>query len=162
MHYIIFDLEWNQPTDVRSAVQDPVFLHGEIVEIGAVKLDSNFRPVDELRIYVKPQYYTRMHQDVVILTGIREKLLAEQGIPFPAAHQKFIEWCGDEYAFMTWSMNDMPMLVDNMVLHGIDVSDLPECYDVQRIFCREIMRGNTLYSLDYYLHYNIYSYITPP
>ena len=49
---------------------------------------------------------------------------------------------------MTWSMNDIPMLVDNMVLHGIDVSDLPECYDIQRIFCREIMRGNTLYSLE--------------
>lgn len=148
MHYIIFDLEWNQPTDARSIVHEPVYLNGEIMEIGAVKLDEHFCPVDELRIYIKPQHYTRMHQDVVILTGIREKLLAEQGIPFPEAYLKFIDWCGDEYAFMTWSMNDMPMLVDNMVLHGIDVSDLPECYDIQRLFCREIMRGNTLYSLE--------------
>ena len=148
MNYIIFDLEWNQPADARSTIQEPVYLSGEIIEIGAVKLDDSFRPVDELRLYIKPQYYTRMHREIVILTGIRDKLLAEQGIPFPEAYQKFIDWCGEEYAFMTWSMNDMPMLIDNMVLHGIDISDLPECYDIQRIFSREIMRCNTLYSLD--------------
>ena len=67
MHYIFFDLEWNQPTDARSIVQEPGYLNGEVTEIGAVKLDAHFCPVDELRIYVKPQHYIRMHQDVVIL-----------------------------------------------------------------------------------------------
>ena len=148
MNYIIFDLEWNQPMDERSTIQDPVYLTGEIVEIGAVKLDDKFCPMDELRLYITPKYYTRMHQEIVLLTGIKDKLLAEQGVPFPEAYQKFTNWCGEEYAFMTWSMNDMPMLIDNMVLHGIDISDLPECYDVQRIFSREIMRGNTRYSLE--------------
>ena len=36
MNYIIFDLEWNQPADERSTVQDPVYLNGEIIDIGAV------------------------------------------------------------------------------------------------------------------------------
>jgi DNA polymerase III epsilon subunit-like protein len=148
MNYIVFDLEWNQPPDERSIIQEPVYLNGEIVEIGAVKLDDSFRPVDELRLYIKPQFYTRMHREIVLLTGIRDKLLAEQGIPFPEAYQKFIDWCGEEYVFMTWSTNDMPMLIDNMVLHGIDLSDLPECCDVQRIFSREIMGGSTQYSLE--------------
>ena len=148
MNYIVFDLEWNQPADERSTVQDPVYLNGEIIEIGAVKLDDKFCPMDELRLYITPKYYTRMHQEIVVLTGFKDKLLAEQGIPFPEAYKKFIDWCGDEYAFMTWSMNDMPMLVDNMVLHGIDISDLPECYDIQRIFSREIMRGDTRCSLE--------------
>ena len=67
MHYIIFDLEWNQPTDASSIVQEPGYLNGEVIEIGAVKLDAHFCPVDELRIYVKPQHDIRMHQDVVIL-----------------------------------------------------------------------------------------------
>lgn len=148
MNYIIFDLEWNQPADERTTVQEPVYLSGEIVEIGAVKLDSRFQPVDELRLYITPKYYTRMLRQLVTLTGIRDSLLAEQGIPFPEAYRKFTDWCGEEYAFMTWSMNDMPMLVDNMVLHGMDVSELPECYDVQRIFSREIMHGDTRYSLE--------------
>lgn len=42
MDYIILDLEWNRPADGSSMVQDPVHLGGEIVEIGAVKLDENF------------------------------------------------------------------------------------------------------------------------
>ena len=148
MNYVIFDLEWNQPMDERSTVQEPVYLSGEIIEIGAVKLDENFKPIDELRLYIAPKYYTRVHQKIVLLTGIRDKVLAEQGIPFPEAYQKFIDWCGEEYAFMTWSMSDMPVLIDNMLLHGMDVSDLPECYDIQRIFSREIMRGSTRYSLE--------------
>lgn len=148
MKYIIFDLEWNQPFDEVAIIQDPVYLTGEIVEIGAVMLDENFCPMDELRLYIAPKYYTKMHKQIAALTGIHDKDLAERGIPFPEAYQKFVSWCGEEYAFMTWSMNDMPMLIDNMILHGIDVSDLPECYDIQRIFSREIMRGETRYSLD--------------
>lgn len=57
MKYVIFDLEWNQPADYAATIQEPVYLTGEIVEIGAVKLDENFSPIDELRIFVKPQYY---------------------------------------------------------------------------------------------------------
>lgn len=57
MNYIIFDLEWNQPMDERSTVLKPVYLSGEIVEIGAVKLNDQFCPVDELRLYITPKYY---------------------------------------------------------------------------------------------------------
>jgi len=148
LKYIIFDLEWNQPADYSSTIEEPVYLTGEIVEIGAVKLDENFCPMDEIRIFIKPQYYTKMHKEIVTLTGIRDQILEKQGVPFTEGYRRFIDWCGDEYAFMTWSMNDMPMLIDNMLLHGIDISNLPECYDVQRIFSREIMRGETRYSLD--------------
>ena len=49
---------------------------------------------------------------------------------------------------MTWSMSDLPMLVDGMLLHGMDVSRLPDWCDLQRIFGREIMRSSTRYSLD--------------
>ena len=148
MKYIIFDLEWNQAPDEISILQDPVYLTGEIIEIGAVKLDEHFCPEDELRLFIKPQYYTKLHKRIVSLTGIRDKDLDEKGMTFLDAYDHFVKWCGDEYAFMTWSMSDMPMLIDNMVLHGIDVSEMPECYDIQRIFGREIMRSETKYSLD--------------
>lgn len=148
MNYIIFDLEWNQPASWDLAITQPIYLSGEIIEIGAVMLDEQFKPVDELRLFVVPQYYAKMHKEVTALTGIRDRDLAEKGMPFPEAYAKFIAWCGEEYAFMTWSMNDMPVLIDNMILHGLDVSNLPECYDIQRIFSREIMRGETRYSLE--------------
>ena len=148
MNYIIFDLEWNQPSDPSAAVTEPLLLTGEIIEIGAVKLGEDFTPVDELRLYVTPKYYTRMHKRIAALTGIRDKDLMSRGIPFPEAYAQFRQWCGEEYSFMTWSMSDVPELVDNMLLHGIDVSDLPVCYDIQRMFSREIMRSSTRFSLD--------------
>ena len=149
MNYIIFDLEWNQPTEEATTIREPFYLPGEIIEIGAAKLDEHFHVIDTLRVYSKPQYYKKMHKRIASLTGIHDKLLEEQGLPFPEAYRKFIDWCGEKYAFMTWSMSDLPTLIDNMALHGIDISDLPDWYDLQRIFGREIMRGTVKYSLEY-------------
>lgn len=149
MNYIIFDLEWNQPTEEATAIQEPFYLPGEIIEIGAAKLDEHFHVIDTLRVYSKPQHYKKMHKRIASLTGIHDKLLEEQGLPFPEAYRKFIDWCGEKYAFMTWSMSDLPTLIDNMALHGIDISGLPDWYDLQRIFGREIMRGTVKYSLEY-------------
>lgn len=149
MNYIIFDLEWNQPTDDLSTVVDPIYFPGDIIEIGAAKLDEHFQLVDTLRVYSKPKFYPKMHKRIASLTGIHDKLLEEQGLPFPEAYAKFIDWCGDEYTFMTWSMSDLPTLIDNMVAYGVDISDLPDWYDLQRIFGREIMRSTVKYSLEY-------------
>lgn len=148
MNYIIFDLEWNQSADERSAISQPVYLAGEIIEIGAVKLDENFRITDELRLYISPVFYPKMHKRIATLTGIHDRDLAEKGIPFPQAYRQFLDWCGSEFTFMTWSMSDLPVLVDNLAVHGMDLSGLPECCDIQRIFSREIMRSDTRYSLD--------------
>lgn len=149
MNYIIFDLEWNQPADETTTILEPIYFPGEIIEIGAAKLDEHFHVVDTLRVYSRPQYYPKMHKRIASLTGIHDKLLEEQGLPFPDAYQKFLDWCGEEYAFMTWSMSDLPTLIDNMVLYGIDISNLPDWYDLQRIFGREIMRSTVKYSLEY-------------
>lgn len=148
MNYIIFDLEWNQCGSECEIITEPVCLPGEIIEIGAVKLNDAFEKTDELRLYIKPQHYTKLHRKIVTLTGIRDKLLAEQGLPFPQAFEKFMAFCGEEYSFMTWSRSDLPILVDNMLLHGIDVSNLPDTYDLQRIFSREIMRFSRKMALD--------------
>ena len=151
MNYVIFDLEWNQPADETGILREPVYLEGEIIEIGAVKLDDSFALVDELRLFIRPRYYQKMHKRIAALTGIHDRDLLEHGLSFPDAYEKFVRWCGEDYAFMTWSMSDMPMLIDNMILHDLDISDLPECYDLQRIFGREIMRRDVRYCLDYAL-----------
>ena len=151
MEYVIFDLEWNQPPVETAAVTEPVYLEGEIIEIGAVKLNDAFEPVDELRLYIAPQYYTKMHRKIASLTGIHDRDLQSRGVPFPEAFEAFQKWCGEDYAYMTWSMSDLPMLMDNMRLYGIDTSELPVCYDIQRMFSREIMRENGRFSLDHAL-----------
>ena len=148
MNYIIFDLEWNQPQDKSPLMVNNICLDGEIIQLGAVKLNAQFTVVDAFCMYVQPKHYQKLHNRIVALTGISDKILAEQGVSFPEMYTRFMQWCGDEYAFMTWSMSDLPILIDNLLIHQMDVTNIPVCYDIQRIFSREIMRGDTRYSLE--------------
>ena len=48
MDYIIFDLEWNQPysNDISFMKRARMPLTGEIIQIGAIKLNENLEIVD--------------------------------------------------------------------------------------------------------------------
>ena len=148
MNYIVFDLEWNQPANETLQVLEPVYLTGEIIEIGAVKLNDRFETVDELRLYIQPRYYEKMHRKIASLTGISDRCLQQQGLPFPEAMEQFLAWCGEDYGYITWSDSDLPVLMENMQLWGMDVSRMPPSYDAQRMFGRELMREDRQYSLD--------------
>jgi hypothetical protein len=52
---------------------------------------------------------------------------------------------------MTWSFSDLPILIDNLLIHGMDISRFPDCCDIQRMCSREIMNSNTRYSLEHVL-----------
>ena len=41
--YIVLDLEWNQPLDRASTIREPFSFDSEIIEIGALRLDEQFR-----------------------------------------------------------------------------------------------------------------------
>ena len=71
MHYVVMDLEWNQAMSSKSSVFNklPIHLRGEIIEIGAVKLNEDMTPGEEFKIDVKPVYFKRMHYKVKKLTG---------------------------------------------------------------------------------------------
>ena len=71
MHYVVMDLEWNQAMSSKSSVFNklPIHLRGEIIEIGAVKLNEDMTPGEEFQIDVKPMYFRRMHYKVKKLTG---------------------------------------------------------------------------------------------
>ena len=56
MNYIVMDLEWNQ-SKKEEENQDMKY---EIIQIGAVKLDSNLEIIDEFSSYIRPQVYLEM------------------------------------------------------------------------------------------------------
>ena len=59
MHYIVFDLEWNQSkTGLEKETKEIPF---EIIEIGAVKLDEEFRLEDKFQRFIRPQVYRELH-----------------------------------------------------------------------------------------------------
>ena len=147
MYYIVLDFEWNQPLTDRDMLTDPFPFDSEIIEIGAVKLDESFAAVEEFKTLIRPQFYPHMNGAVVRLTKIRPQEL-ENAPLFPEAFQAFLDWCGDDCALCSWGPDDIPVLLDNMLLHHIPVEPFPYCYDLQRIFAREILREDRQCSLE--------------
>ena len=136
MNYIVLDLEWNQPRYAGEMVEDPVHLVGEIVQIGAVKMNERLSIKDELRLTVKPRYYRKMHRKVARITGLDNKSL-EKGVSFPEAFRRLTKFCGKDFVFLTWGPDDVPMLRDNMILFHLDEDWLPPFYDLQVPFCHQ-------------------------
>ena len=68
MDYVVLDLEWNQASDSRDARNR--LLTFEIIEIGAVKLNSRMEIVDTFEELIRPQVYDTMHHITEKLIGI--------------------------------------------------------------------------------------------
>ncbi len=148
MHYIVLDLEWNQPISREKFITEPVKLRGEIVQIGAVKLDESFNTVDTFDIMISPRHYRIMNRKVMELTGIHTSDI-RHALPFPTAFRRFLEFCGEDWIMLTWGCDDVPMLKDNLTLHGLPHSLLPRHYDVQPIFDHQVTREKRQCSLTY-------------
>ena len=54
MNYIVLDLEWNQAVTKEKVIRKPFPLHGEIIQIGAIKLDAQLQELETLKLLVKP------------------------------------------------------------------------------------------------------------
>lgn len=149
MDTIILDMEWNQPFSKKRMMKSPVCLTGEIIQIGAVKLDKNYCIVDTFKIMITPQYYTKMHKKVSDLTKITTEEL-QYGFSFPtafAALKYFRAWCGKEFVFLAWGTDDITTLHANLALHGLDSAWIPESYDIQLIFDEQITKEKRQVSL---------------
>ena len=135
MHYVVVDLEWNQAMSSKSSVFNrlPIHLRGEIIEIGAVKLNEDFTPGEEFTIDVKPVYFRRMHYKVKKITGFDKDRLAH-GVPFPEALEQFRAWCGDDVTFITWGCDDQGILEQNIIIHDLDWDWISGWINLQMIY----------------------------
>lgn len=136
MQYVVLDMEWNQPWPGSPSAKRvlPVPIHGEIIQIGAVHLHEDGTLGDEFQVLIQPKYYRRLNSRVSKLTGIKEARLRQEGLPFPDAIAKFQEWCADASIFLTWGFDDIRILQENIMLHGLDPQWVARWYNVQMIF----------------------------
>ncbi len=145
MNYVILDFEWNQAASKSETITAPIRLNGEIIQIGAVKTDENFKLTDKFDAYISPRFYTVMNRHVQKITGISGELLS-LGEPFADVYKKFINWCGNEFGFITWGYDDIPMLVSNLIIHGIDPPVFKH-YNLQLIFKNQADNSREQWSL---------------
>ena len=127
MSYIVLDLEWNQAMSSNASVFNrlPIHLSGEIIQIGAVKLDDDFCPAEEFQSDVRPIYFRSMHYKVKKLTGIDKERLSH-GDTFPTVFEHFREWCGEDPVFVTWGYDDRRIMEQNIIFDGYYRSPLGE------------------------------------
>ena len=158
MHYITLDLEWNQAYQQKAlAVQKRLSLRlrGEVIQIGAVKLDEKMQPCGSFSMIVRPKFYRRILRHVSRLTGITQEQI-DNGIPLPEAAEKFRRFCGEDYAFLTWGPDDIPMLADNLRVHKLPTDWLSPTYDLQPMFNKMTDGENRQRSLEFAMeHYSI-------
>ncbi len=154
MHFIVLDLEWNQAYSHEHMFRyNGMPVTGEIVQIGAVRLDSENRQAETFSCLVKPKHYKKMHWKVEKLTGITTKAINANGISLPEAFDHFLAFCGEDASVLTWGTDAYPMLLSNLRINSIPVDSLPPFYDLQKIYARTVLKERKQTSLSSALEY---------
>lgn len=133
-NYIILDLEWNQSPEGREkSVEGLPF---EIIELGAVKTDNRGHILSEFHRLITPKVYTKLHYRISEVTQMDIQELNQEGGPFPDVIRDFLEWCGEDYLFCTWSPMDLTELQRNMEFYEMEIPfERPlYYYDVQKLY----------------------------
>lgn len=148
MNYIVLDLEWNQAADLKTKLENELVF--EIIEIGAVKLDSNRKETDAFHELIKPQVFHKMNQVTGELIHLRMEQL-KNCRTFVEVANDFIKWCGEDYIFCTWGNLDLLELQRNMDYYNMtSLSEKPmKYYDIQKLFSIAFEDKKSRRSLEY-------------
>lgn len=148
MNYIVLDLEWNQSnTGEEPEIKEIPF---EIIDMGAIKLNSDRDMIDEFNQLVKPVVYQHMHKITSKIIHLHMKDL-QKGRPFEEVIREFIDWCGKDYIFCTWGPLDLYEMQRNIRYYGLKLlSDVPIRFlDTQKLFSIAYEDSKLRRSLEY-------------
>lgn len=151
MNYILLDLEWNQAYYEQSqAVQKRLGtrLRGEVIQIGAVKLNESLTLCGSFSVIVKPKFFRRIHRHVMELTGIDQNMI-DRGVSLQEATERFKRFCGEDCVLLTWGPDDVPMFADNLRANELPTDWMPQVYDLQVIYNMQTDGGSRQRSLEY-------------
>ncbi len=147
MNYIVLDLEWNQEnTGLQREVETLPF---EIIEIGAVKLNSEGEILDKFSELIRPQVYKVMHHITGKLLHLQMKEL-EGGRTFREVAGEFLDWCGEDYVFCTWGGTDLTELQRNLEFYDMKAFEngpIP-FLDIQKLFSLAYEDGKSRRALE--------------
>ena len=116
--HVVLDFEFTS-IDQKYVEERKVVKH-EIIEIGAVLLDCNYRQISRFCTYVKPEFSTHVKPSVSKLTGITDKDL-ENAPSLKEAIEKMTVWIGTDKRtrVYSWSDTDLHQLKNECRLKNI-------------------------------------------
>ncbi|VYT94536.1 exonuclease [Clostridium tertium] len=129
MKYIIFDLEFNQSSNKEDRVLQLPF---EIIQIGALKLDENFKTISTFNELVKPTVYKTVLCYIQDLTKITDEMVSTAK-NFMDIYSEFMNFIGKEdITFIIWGTVDLRELYKNIIYFNLSTENLPKLYiDIQ-------------------------------
>lgn len=133
--HIILDFEMNPVPRRRRDIRRN--LRSEIIEIGAVRLDSSFRIVDRFSILVRPDFSEEIAPEITQLTGITTADVSS-ALSLKEALSVFESWVGSgRCRVYSWSACDWYQLDDECWLKELDFPEnLSRWVDFQAVYPR--------------------------
>ena len=102
----------------------------EVVQIGAVKVDRSFAPIDRLDVLVLPRLNPVLSDFLQELTGITNDEVRARGVDFAQAYEAFVAFAGS-VPIMAFGRDDL-VLGENLRLYGLkDLPPLPRYLDIR-------------------------------
>ena len=129
MEYIVFDLEFNQGFDrkLNKTVSDEKCPF-EIIQIGAVKLNSNLDTIDTFNTFVKPNIYKEIHPFIKKMTNINNEDVKDAP-SFSEAFNMFNSFIGGEKNILcVWGNGDLKELYRNIKYYNLSTDNLSSNY----------------------------------
>lgn len=148
MQYIVLDLEWNQSPIGKVVRNKKASLQYEIIEIGAIKTDENFNPIESFDKFIRPKAYLKFHKAIEKLLPFSMKEL-KKAKSFEKVIYEFLEWCGNDFCFCTWGEMDLAQLQNNINYYNLNIEfPRPFLYiDLQRVYSEQYLSSTKLASL---------------
>lgn len=129
MEYIVFDLEFNQGFDrkLNKTVSNEKCPF-EIIQIGAVKLDSNLEIIDTFNTFVKPHIYKEIHPFIKKMTNITNEDVKNAPC-FSEAFNMFKSFINKENNILcVWGNGDLKELYRNINYYKLSIDSLSSTY----------------------------------
>lgn len=125
MKYIIFDLEFNQSSNKEDRVPQLPF---EIIQIGALKLDEDFKTISTFNELVKPSVYKTVIPYIQDLTKINDEIVSTAK-NFIDIYYDFVNFIGKEDTiFIIWGIVDLRELHKNIIYFNLSTENLPKLF----------------------------------
>lgn len=146
--HIILDFEMNPVAKKYATVRKQ--LHREIIEIGAVRLNSEGNFQDSFSCFIKPEFSADIATYITKLTGIK-KADVYQADSFEKAVWEFSKWIGSgKTRIYSWSSSDQKQLLTECSFKQVNFpGNMQRWIDFQRVFPRlmELRQSKNLMSL---------------
>lgn len=153
MAFIIIDLEFNNLSEIHKYYPNiykdipnikELDLVNEIIEIGAIKVDMYMKPLEQLKVYIKPSVIPVINPKILSITNIKKEEL-ENGVSFKEGLDQLKNMVHKGDIICSWAKDDIAEIIRNANHHGYNDLNWIESYlDIQEYATKILGKKNIL------------------